>query len=88
MSSRTARPTFDDPSLQREIMQLRQVDNFTNLLYLLFEYACLALVVAGAVVFAEYRSAWGLAWMWNIPVFATAIVLVGRDPASACGPRP
>jgi fatty acid desaturase len=77
MSSRLGRPTFDDPGLQREIMQLRQVDNFTNLVYLAFEYACLAVVVAAAVVFAEYRASWGLAWRWNIPVFATAIVLMG-----------
>ena len=77
MSSRKGRPTFDDPGLQREIMQLRRVDNFTNLLYLVFEYACLTTLVAGAVVFAESRAAWGLPWRWNIPVFATAIVLVG-----------
>ena len=37
----------------------------------------LALVVAAAVVFAEYRASWGLAWAWNVPVFAAAIVLVG-----------
>jgi fatty acid desaturase len=77
MSSRKGRPTFDDPGLQREIMQLRRVDNVRNLFYLLFEYTCLASVVAAAVVFAEYRAVWGLPWHWNIPVFATAIVLVG-----------
>lgn len=77
MSSRTGRPTFDDPGLQRGIMQLRQVDNITNLLYLAFEYACLAVVVGVAIAFAEYRSAWGLAWGWNVPVFALAIVLIG-----------
>jgi fatty acid desaturase len=77
MTSRIARPSFDDPTLHREIMQLRRVDNFTNLYYLLFEYACLATIVATAVVFAESRAAWGLGWWWNVPVFATAIVLIG-----------
>ena len=42
MTSRIERPTFEDPDLQREIMDLRRVDNFTNLLYLAMEYACLA----------------------------------------------
>jgi fatty acid desaturase len=77
MSSPNQRPTFDDPSLQREIMQLRLVDNHTNLLYLACEYACLTVVVSTAILFAEYRGAWGLAWSWNVPVFAMAIVLVG-----------
>ncbi len=31
MVSRLERPTFEDPALQRQIMQLRQVDNVTNL---------------------------------------------------------
>src|SRR5689334_17541623 len=77
MRSRTGRPAFDDPGLHREIMQLRQVDDYTNLFYLALEYGSLALVVATAVCFAELRGQWGLAWRWNIPVFATAIVLVG-----------
>lgn len=77
MTARLGRPTFDDPDLQREIMQLRQVDNITNLLYLVREYASLATVAAGAIFFAEYRAAWGWAWGWNVPVFAAAIVLMG-----------
>ncbi len=71
------RPTFQEPELQREIMLLRRVDNVTNLLYLALEYVCLILVIGGAVVFAEYRQSWELAWGWNLPVFALAIVLVG-----------
>jgi fatty acid desaturase len=77
MISRIERPTFEDPSLQREIMHLRRVDNFTNLLYLALEYASLAVVITATVVFVEYRAAWGLARLWNVPVFAAAIVLVG-----------
>ncbi len=77
MSVTTERPTFEHPDLQRGIMQLRQVDNVTNLLYLAFEYVCLAAVIAGAVVFAQTRADWGLAWGWNVPVFAVAITLVG-----------
>ena len=77
MSATAARPTFEDPALQSQIKRLRQVDNHTNLLYLATEYMSLLLVAGGAVVFAEYRSDWGLAWFWNAPVFAIAIVLIG-----------
>ncbi len=77
MAPSLERPTFEDPALQRQIMQLRQVDNITNLGYLAFEYLCLAVVIGGAVVFAEYRQSWGLEWAWNVPVFTMAIILIG-----------
>ena len=77
MAVTEARPTFDDRVLQAKIGRLRQVDNYTNLIYLAIEYASLLCVIGGAVVFAEYRGAWGLAWAWNIPVFVTAVILVG-----------
>jgi len=75
--SETVRLASDDGTLQRRINLLRRPDNHTNLLYLAREYACLVLVIAGAVVFAESRSGWGLSWFWNLPVFAVAIALVG-----------
>ena len=77
MGSRVARPSFEDPALHREIMRLRQVDNHTNLHFLALEYACLALVIGSAVVFAEYRQSWGFSWSWNVPVFAIAVMLIG-----------
>jgi fatty acid desaturase len=77
MVSSDKRATFEEPALQRQIMRMRQVDNFTNLLYLAQEYLCLIVVIAGAVVFAEYRQSWGVPWVWNVPVFMAAIVLIG-----------
>jgi fatty acid desaturase len=77
MISTLERPTFDDTELHQEIMRLRQVDNYTNLLYLALEYLSLAIVAASAIVFAENRQSWGLSWGWNVPVFAIAIVLIG-----------
>ena len=77
VSSVEQRPTFQDAALHREIMRLREVDNHTNLLFLAVEYLSLAIVMAGAVVFAEYRDSWGLSWFWNVPVFAIAIILIG-----------
>jgi fatty acid desaturase len=58
-------------------MQLRRVDNFTNLVWLAWEYLCLAVVIGGAIALAELRAVWGLLWLWNVPVFALAIILVG-----------
>jgi fatty acid desaturase len=58
-------------------MELRHVDNVTNLLWLGWEYACLIIVIGGAIAFAELRDRWGLPWAWNVPVFLLAIILVG-----------
>jgi fatty acid desaturase len=76
-SSVDERPTIQSAALHREIMRLREVDNHTNLLYLFAEYSSLALVIGGAVIFAEYRQSWGLSWHSNAPVFAIAIILIG-----------
>jgi fatty acid desaturase len=77
VSEVAVRPAFDDVVLQRRIMRLRQADNVTNLFYLAREYACLIVAIGTTVTFAESRAAWELAWFWNIPVFAAAIVVVG-----------
>ena len=74
---KTARASSTDVELQHQIMQLRQPDGVTNLVYLAREYVCLAAVIGGAIAFAESRAGWGLAWGWNVPVFALAIILVG-----------
>jgi fatty acid desaturase len=73
----SARPSFNDPVLHEQIMRLRAVDNVTNLAYLGFEYLCLAAVLGGVIGFCESRAGWGLAWGWNVPVVALAVVLVG-----------
>jgi fatty acid desaturase len=77
MSEMEAKPRFGDSSLHREIMELRQVDNLTNLIYIGFEYFCLFCVISGAIGFCEYRANWGLGWGWNVPILALAVVLVG-----------
>lgn len=77
MAIRADRPHFDDPALDAKIRDLRAVDNVTNLVYLGLEYVGIAATIAAAVVFGEYRASWGLAWGWNVPVFALAIALIG-----------
>ena len=86
MGSSVPRPSFEDPALHREIMRLRQVDNHTNLLFLILEYLSLALVFAAAVVFAEYRQSWGLSWSWRYCRYL--LIARGADrrrPASVSG---
>jgi fatty acid desaturase len=58
-------------------MQLRRVDNVTNLLYLAMEYLSLFLVIGGTVLFAEINRTSGYSRLWSVPVFAIAIVLIG-----------
>lgn len=71
------RPAFNSPELRDQIMRFRAVDNTTNLIYLAFEYLCIVVVAGSTIVFCESRGAWGLAWGWNIPVVAVAVVLIG-----------
>lgn len=80
MASAVAEPeakSLQDSELKQRLQRLRQTDNVTNLLYLARVYVFLTLVLAGAIVFCEHRASWGLAWAWNVPVFALAVVLVG-----------
>jgi fatty acid desaturase len=72
-----ARPLFNDPGLNEEIMRLREVDHTTNLGFLAIEYVTLAAVIGGAIAFREWRRASGLPWGWDVPVLALGIVLVG-----------
>jgi fatty acid desaturase len=72
-----ARPSFNEPGLNAEIMRLRAVDHVTNLGFLAMEYACLAAVIGGAIAFREWRRGSGLPWGWDAPVLVSAIVLVG-----------
>ncbi|CAN5912847.1 hypothetical protein BH23PLA1_BH23PLA1_30760 [soil metagenome] len=77
MSTLRSRPSFTAPELREALRELRRVDNRTNLLYLIGDYLTGAMIVAGAVAFAEWRLALGLVWAWNVPVFVLAIVLLG-----------
>jgi fatty acid desaturase len=72
-----ARPRFSDVALNDAIMRLRVVDHVTNLGFLAFEYICLATVIGGAVGYRHWRIAAGHSWVWDMPVVALAVVLIG-----------
>src|SRR5437588_6792773 len=69
--------TLNDAELKEHLQRLRQADNLTNWYYLIRSYLVLALVIGGAVYFFEYRTEWGLAWAWNVPVTFVAVILIG-----------
>jgi fatty acid desaturase len=77
MHFRADRPHFNDPALDAKIRELRAVDNITNLIHLATEYLGITATITVAVTFSEYRTSWGLAWAWNVPVFTLAIALIG-----------
>jgi fatty acid desaturase len=71
------KPTFNESVLHSRIMRLRSLGNATNLAFLASDYLCVLAVMGAAIVFCEYREAWHLNWAWNVPVVATAVVLIG-----------
>ena len=85
VSSVEQRPTFQDAALHREIMRLREVDNHTNLFFLAVEYLSLVTVMAGAIVFAEYRDSWGLSLVLERAGIRDGDRLDRRHPAPARG---
>src|SRR5437016_3682904 len=68
---------LNTPEMQRRVNALRPVDNLTNWLYLLREYAFLTSVIGLTLAFYQFRAGWGLAWQWNVPVALLAVLLIG-----------
>jgi len=77
--------SLQHPDVKEALQRLRHTDNLTNWLYLLRSYLFLALVIGGAVWFDQWRQANALLWLWSVPVFALAIVLVGAGQHQLSG---
>lgn len=71
------RPKFDSPDLRDGIMRLRKLDDIANLRHIALEWLSIALVIALAVSFAEYRETLALPAWTLVPTFLVAIVLLG-----------
>lgn len=69
--------TLNSRELNALIHPLRYLNNYVNAFYLAADYLTLIAVVAGTITFCEMRGSWGLSWVWDIPVVALAILLVG-----------
>lgn len=66
-----------DADFQRRIAELRKSDNITNWFYIAREYLWLAIVLGIPLTFYHQYQAWGISWLWNIPVTVVAIIAVG-----------
>ncbi len=75
--STATRPTFNSPGLREQLVRLRTVHDLKSLGYLFLEYACIAVVLGASIGFFECRASWGLPWLWNLPVWLLAVVLIG-----------
>ena len=66
-----------DPHLKSELRNYLQTDNYTNFLFIGRAYVVAILTMVGAAAFFEYQSSAGISFLWNIPVFLVAVVLIG-----------
>lgn len=74
-----------DPRLKRLLQELRQVDNWTNFLYIARVYAILIATIGGAIWFYHTGESLGLSWWWNVPVTALAVLVVGASQHQLAG---
>jgi fatty acid desaturase len=77
--------SLKDADLKEHLQTLRQTDNVTNLYYLLRTWLFFAVVIGGAVWFDLYRQAEGWSWLWSVPVFVVAVILVGAGQHQLSG---
>jgi fatty acid desaturase len=69
--------SLSDPAFKKLLQELRQTDNWRKWLYVLRTYFLIAAVVGGAIWFYQSTRASDLWLVWNVPVFAVAILAVG-----------
>jgi fatty acid desaturase len=69
--------SFSDPEFKTRLQALRQTDNLRNWYFLLRTYAGLAAVIGGAIWFYLFTRTGAVHFLWNVPVFAAAILMVG-----------
>jgi fatty acid desaturase len=77
--------TLQDPELKEHLQQLRQTDNHTNWYYLLRTYLFFVVVIGPAVWFDLYRQQQDWSWLWSVPLFVLAVVLVGAGQHQLSG---
>lgn len=80
MATVSQTPQFEslsDPDFKRLLQQLRLTDNWRNWFYVARTYALIALTIGGAIAFYQATREHSLWLLWNVPVFAAAIAIVG-----------
>jgi fatty acid desaturase len=80
MANATSEPrikSLADPQFKQRLQQLRQTDNWRNWIYVIRTYAMIGLVFGGTVWFYQLTRDDRLWLLWNVPVFAAAIAVIG-----------
>jgi fatty acid desaturase len=79
------RPMLKDPELKRALQELRRTDNTPNGFYIARAYLIAALTIGGAVAFHQNGTAAGWHWLWSVPVFFLAVLVVGATQHQFAG---
>ena len=69
--------SLTDAKFKKKLQELRQTDNHRNWNYLVRTYALMAATIGGAIWFYQLTRVGQLSLIWNVPVFAVAILLMG-----------
>src|SRR4029079_18552360 len=77
LATATPASTLNDPELQGRIAELRRTDNLRGWIYLLREYAYLAVVLGAACSFFDKIYLGRLSWIWGAVTTLVALPLVG-----------
>jgi len=80
-----AKPMLKDPELKRTLQELRRTNNVTNWWYIARAYLIGAFAIGGAVAFHQNITAAGWHWLWSVPVFLLAILVVGATQHQLAG---
>lgn len=84
-SARHPPPEASRAEFAAELARLRRLDNHSNWRYLAQTWLYLVVVIVAAVAFVEFRSSARLAWWWDVPVVAVAVVLIGAGQHQLAG---
>lgn len=77
LATATPASTLNDPDLQGRIAELRRTDNLRGWIYLLREYAYLAVVLGAACWVLDQVYLGRLSWIWGAVTTLVALPLVG-----------
>jgi fatty acid desaturase len=69
--------SLQDADVKEALQRLRKIENGRNLAAIARTWLWLALAIAAAIGFDQYRMSAGWHWAWNLPVFGVAILFVG-----------
>jgi fatty acid desaturase len=77
--------TLKDPQLKRDLQKLRELDNWTNWLYIARAWLVIGVSVAASLGLQWWLASAGYSSLWNIPVWTLAIIAIGASQHQLAG---